>query len=52
MKWVYPKENEPLWEIISPTEEQSVMFYFNDGPFSLGFPPMSDKDWEKLNKTK
>jgi len=52
MDWIYYKEGEPLWEATSREEEQSVMFYCSDGPFSSGFPPMSDKDWGKLNEYK
>lgn len=44
MNWVYPKEGETLWD-----GDQAVLFYYNDGPFSSGFPPMSDKDWERLH---
>jgi hypothetical protein len=48
--WVYPKPGEVLWEM-APGGEQGVMFYWNDGPFSSGVPPMSDQDCERLEQS-
>ena len=46
-EWVYPKEGETLW-----LGDQAVLFYYNDGPFTQsGLPPMSDEDWERLDKS-
>jgi hypothetical protein len=46
-EWVYPKEGETFW-----LGDQAVLFYYNDGPFTQsGLPPMSDEDWERLDKS-
>ena len=50
IRWIYAAPGEPLW--LWPSEPcQSVMFYDAQGPFSPGFPPMSDRDWERLEKS-
>jgi len=47
--WSYARIGEPMWLWPVYGEEQSVMFYVPEPPFSQsGMPPMTDRDWEVL----
>jgi len=49
--WIYAKIGEPLWQW-NGCSDQSVMFYEYSGPFTQsGFPPISDPEWERLQKS-
>lgn len=53
MSWVYHRPGEPLWEWdpMRPGEpEQAVLFYSPGAPFSGGFPPMTDAEWDRLKE--
>lgn len=39
-----------MWEWVTPTEEQAVMFYWAEGPLG-SLPPMSDQDWDRLEES-
>ena len=43
MRWIYSEIGAPLWAW-EEGGDQAVLFYAPNGPFSTGFPPMTDED--------
>ena len=54
IRWIYAEIGVPMWAW-TPADpsatEQAVMFYAPGGPFDPGFPPMTDAQWEELEKS-